>query len=187
MGVARWIQRIENVQLPLHGMFWNKFSHSSVGRRVGRGREVVVQSNGPLLAILWPLPPRVDRCRKVVAIRDDILLRLEQRMSTLCRPNVRKFHYALQSVQKPRLAKHIIHDIVIVKHMHSRATTWNLQNFYFKRRSKYRFNKNIFTYISFNHRIKSFSAKSDELYISQHPQLFIDTENLLNIQRGLFN
>lgn len=98
MEVARWIQRIENVQLPPHGMFWNKFSHSSVGRRVGRGREVVVQSNGPLLAILWPLPPRVDRCRRVVAIRDDILLRLEQRMGTPRRPNVGKFHYALQSV-----------------------------------------------------------------------------------------
>jgi len=36
--------------------------------------------------------------------------------------------------------------------------------------------------VSFNHWIKSFLAKSDELYILQHPQLFIiDTGNLLNI------
>ncbi|KAG5317977.1 SETMR methyltransferase, partial [Pseudoatta argentina] len=56
MKVARWIQRRENVRLP-HGMFWNKFSHSSVGQRVGSGREVVVQSNRPLPAILWPLTP----------------------------------------------------------------------------------------------------------------------------------
>lgn len=66
----RW--RIENVQLPLHGMFWNKFSHSSAGRRVGRrGREVVAQSNRPLLVVLplglySPSPPRVDRYHRRV-------------------------------------------------------------------------------------------------------------------------
>lgn len=58
--------------------------------------------------IPWPLPTlRDDRCRRVVAIRDDILLRLEQRMSAPRRPNVRKFHYAFQSVQEARLAKRV--------------------------------------------------------------------------------
>lgn len=57
-----WIRRIENVQLPFHGMFWNKFSHSSWPTCRGGGREVVVQSNGPLLVFLpfglYPLQSR---------------------------------------------------------------------------------------------------------------------------------
>lgn len=101
IGTMAQVRRVENVQVPPHGMSWNKFSHSNVSRRVGGGREMVVQSNGPLLTIPWPLPPRVDRCRRVVAIRDDILLRLEQRMSMPRCSNVRKFHYVLQYTQKP--------------------------------------------------------------------------------------
>lgn len=61
-----------------------------------------------------PLPsPGDDRCRRVVAIRDDILLRLEQRMRTPRRPNVRKFHYAFQSVREAS-TKRVTRDAAIV-------------------------------------------------------------------------
>lgn len=61
----RWRLRVvdpEDRKRPPHGMFWNKFSHSSVGRRVSGGREMVVQSNGPPLAhpLAFYSPPKVD-------------------------------------------------------------------------------------------------------------------------------
>jgi len=140
----RWRLRVvdpeDRKRLP-HGMFWNKFSHSNVGRRVSQGVERWSSNRtdrrSPSSGLL--LSPKVDRCRRVVAIRDDILLRLEQRMGTPRRPNVRKFHYAVQLVlEKPRLARQITRGTGIVSdYAIARITLRNSENFHFNIWLKY--------------------------------------------------
>ena len=133
MKVARWIQRIENVQLP-HGMFWNKFSHSSVGRRVGRGREVVVQSNRPLLAILWPLTPESRPMPKGGCNKGWHSLTSGTKDGHATPSKCQEVPLCLAETLSSEA--YIINDIVIVKRMHSRATIRNLQNFYFNKKTK---------------------------------------------------
>lgn len=131
-GGCGWqIRRIENV---------HPTECSGINSRIPALADVLARGSRGGRAIEWtavrhPLafysPPQ-SRCRRVVAIRDDILLRLEQRMGTPRRPNVRKFHYAVQLVQKPRLARRITRATGIVSdYAIARITLRNSENFHF--------------------------------------------------------
>lgn len=70
------VEGVENVRLPADGMFGNKFSHSTNGPRGMAGKGLVRPIEGTLQTAQASPLARVSGLR---AIRDDILLRLEQR------------------------------------------------------------------------------------------------------------